>query len=328
MPMPAKYPQWAVNDIINPTSGQPNVVDPDTSDPTKKLLGWDFKEYPPRQWFNYLHRLVNDWIEYVNSDLFGNSLGFDVRNILASQISSHDAYSTDLDFLATDDIDMNAGDRIDITAINNLVVEGGDVWIDSAGWLYLIGGYEIDIDAGDYLLMTAGVEADITAPDISLIGVTDIKGMGGSAGLRLHTGKVMREYIEGGFTVISGGTYGNITLTSDWSWAWRRHDDIVDLTMGPFSFNMNSNGDGLYIGGGSFPIPDEVVYWTSGGYEQMWTGTEGVINDPSSVSHMTSIAMRFADKANWRIRFLDYTHPTGAAWLGQMHFRYMRDRIV
>lgn len=340
MAMPAKYPEWAVDDIINPTSGQPNVSDPDLSDPSKKLLGWDFKEYPPRQWFNYLHRLVNDWIFYVNEDLFGNALGGDVRSIKAFELRSHDAFSPNLnlfstgytDAFATGDFDITSNDDIDITALNNLMLEGADVWIDSNNYIYLDALYQVDIAAGEYILMNAGntigldatTEVDINAPDTDIKSVVDINGMGGVAGLRLHTGKVMREYIEGGVTAIAG-TYGNITTTVSWTWAWRRHDDIVDLTIGEVEGTINSNGDGLYVGG-SFPIPDEIVLST-GGVTQVWCGDAAAIEDPSAVSHYSSVMIRWPDKTNWRMVFLDYTHPTGAFWISQTHFRYLLDKV-
>ncbi len=66
---PTKFPQWATdangndNDVVNPTSGQNNVVEPPAA---KKLLGWDFKEKPPRNWFNWLARLTAQWLKWLD----------------------------------------------------------------------------------------------------------------------------------------------------------------------------------------------------------------------------------------------------------------------
>lgn len=64
MAKPTKFPEWAVNDVVDPTSEQNNVVEPSGA---KKLLGWDFKEFPPRQYFNWLSRLINNWIVWFDS---------------------------------------------------------------------------------------------------------------------------------------------------------------------------------------------------------------------------------------------------------------------
>jgi len=322
MSMPAKYPQWAVNDVIDPTSGQPNVSDPDTSDPSKKLLGWDFKEYPPRQWFNYLHRLVNDWIEYVNGDLFGNALGSDVREVMVSQLSSYDALSTDLNIVSTDDMDIYSNDQMDIAAINNLVVEGGEVWIDSANWLYLLGAYEIDIDAGDYLLMTAGTLTEISSSDITLLGVTDIKGMGGSAGLRLHTGKVMREYIEGGFVAPAVTGSGGFTWVGDWFWEWRRHDNILDLVIPGIAGTVTSAiASWVFVG-----VPPEIIDGYSlnlQSYERSSAQSITFVPLHAGVNAYRVEMTQFSGLNPNTINFtFDQPLQVGAANIGKMFFRY------
>jgi hypothetical protein len=57
-------PQWATENVIDPISGQNNVVTPPTE---KQLNGWDLKEYPVRQWFNWLGRYTYLWIDYLDS---------------------------------------------------------------------------------------------------------------------------------------------------------------------------------------------------------------------------------------------------------------------
>jgi len=68
---PTKLPRYTFlddgngtdNDVVNPTSGQNNVVEPSEA---KKDLGWDFKEFPPRNWMNWLHRLTGQWLGFLN----------------------------------------------------------------------------------------------------------------------------------------------------------------------------------------------------------------------------------------------------------------------
>lgn len=82
---PTDYPRWTVrddgeatdNDVVNPTSSQNNVVEPS---PAKKSLGWDYLEYPPRQWFNWLFRVISKWVYWL--DQLTQSQGTDISNIV------------------------------------------------------------------------------------------------------------------------------------------------------------------------------------------------------------------------------------------------------
>ena len=61
---PTDYPDWATLDQVDPVSLQNNVLDPPTN---KKLYGFARSEFPPRNWFNWLFRTINDWIKYFDS---------------------------------------------------------------------------------------------------------------------------------------------------------------------------------------------------------------------------------------------------------------------
>lgn len=60
---PNLVPLWAMSDTTDPQSGQPNVVTPPAE---KQNNGWSFKEFPPRQWFNWLGRYTARWVQYLN----------------------------------------------------------------------------------------------------------------------------------------------------------------------------------------------------------------------------------------------------------------------
>lgn len=66
LPKPAVLPEWAVNNIPDPVSGQLNVVEPPLE---KKLTGYLLGEKPNRQYMNWLFRTTNDWIAYFNDNL-------------------------------------------------------------------------------------------------------------------------------------------------------------------------------------------------------------------------------------------------------------------
>ena len=60
---PTILPEWAENDVVDPISGQNNVLEPP---PEKKLEGWSRLEYPPRNWFNWLARYTWRWLNWLN----------------------------------------------------------------------------------------------------------------------------------------------------------------------------------------------------------------------------------------------------------------------
>ena len=133
MPAPSKYPRWATNDVQNPTSGEWNVVEPAEA---KKDLGWDFKEYPPRQWFNWLARITNEWIEWFDSLL-------------------NQAVKT------TSDVGFNSVTAATTCSAATLVgdalnIGGGDFTVDAGG--NVNGNGDISLTGGDFVT-DQGVEA-------------------------------------------------------------------------------------------------------------------------------------------------------------------------
>ncbi|MCK4521367.1 MAG: hypothetical protein KAU20_02250 [Nanoarchaeota archaeon] len=65
MTKPAEFPDWALNNVTSPVSGQPNVSEPSTA---AKNLGFDFKQFPPRQWINWLFRYIGQWIHWLDDN--------------------------------------------------------------------------------------------------------------------------------------------------------------------------------------------------------------------------------------------------------------------
>lgn len=59
---PTTLPQWAENDVPDPVSKQNNVIEPP---PEKQLSGWARKEYPPRNWLNWLARYTYRWLNWL-----------------------------------------------------------------------------------------------------------------------------------------------------------------------------------------------------------------------------------------------------------------------
>lgn len=63
MDRPELLPEWAVDETIDPISGQLNVVEPPQQ---RKDSGWQRREIPPRQWQNWLLRTIYRWVEYLD----------------------------------------------------------------------------------------------------------------------------------------------------------------------------------------------------------------------------------------------------------------------
>ena len=74
IPRPVVYPQWAIDDVVDPISGQNNVTTPPSE---KQLNGWDLKEFPPRQWFNWLGRYTYLWIQWLDQQQQTQQTGLD-----------------------------------------------------------------------------------------------------------------------------------------------------------------------------------------------------------------------------------------------------------
>lgn len=59
-------PRWATNDVVDPTSLLNNVIEPAEG---KKDIGWNYVEKPARQYFNWMARQTNQWLEYIDESL-------------------------------------------------------------------------------------------------------------------------------------------------------------------------------------------------------------------------------------------------------------------
>lgn len=297
MGIPSKYPLWATDDIVDPISGQNNVADPDLSDPNKKLEGWAFKEFPPRQWFNFLHRFVADWIVYFNEDLFGNTAGNDNRVLSITEINSADSISTDIDIISTNDI-----------------------FIDSGNYLYLEGAYEVDIIGGDYVLIEAGTLIDLNAPEITSNGV--IHPSGASAGFRVNSGKVLTEYREGSFTAPAVTGSGGFTPSGTWTWRWKRQDNIIDLILEGISGNVLSvTPVWTFVG-----VPQDILDDPSSNiqtYERSAARAISYVPLMAGVnSLMVDLTMQTGAAIDTVYLTFDQNLPTGTQNFGKMHFRY------
>lgn len=60
---PSVFPVWAEQDVVDPLSGQNNVTTPTLE---KQQYGWALGEQPPRNWFNWLGRYTNKWLEWLS----------------------------------------------------------------------------------------------------------------------------------------------------------------------------------------------------------------------------------------------------------------------
>jgi hypothetical protein len=64
---PDKFPDWAMEDSIDPISLQNNSIEPPDE---KKEYGWAYRDKGARNWFNFLGRYTGRWIRYLSEQRF------------------------------------------------------------------------------------------------------------------------------------------------------------------------------------------------------------------------------------------------------------------
>ena len=117
---PTKYPDFAMTDVTDPASGQPNVIEPAAG---KKSDGWVYNEKPPRQYFNWMQRLNSLWIrwvdDYITNTLSGILSG--INSILSSHTTSINTLNTEVGKLTNWDTDHTVRVTNTITSTTNVV---------------------------------------------------------------------------------------------------------------------------------------------------------------------------------------------------------------
>ena len=63
---PSVFPVFASTDRADGALGGNNVVAADSS---HQLYGWQYNEKPPREYFNWLHRITNNWLAYLDENV-------------------------------------------------------------------------------------------------------------------------------------------------------------------------------------------------------------------------------------------------------------------
>jgi len=63
---PSAFPTFATTDIANGALGGNNVV---PADSTHQVYGWAYGEKPARETFNWLHRITNNWLLYLDQSV-------------------------------------------------------------------------------------------------------------------------------------------------------------------------------------------------------------------------------------------------------------------
>ena len=63
---PSVVPEFATNNINNGLLGAPNVQEPPLG---TKQSGWNYGQKPEREYFNWLHRVTYQWINYLDEQV-------------------------------------------------------------------------------------------------------------------------------------------------------------------------------------------------------------------------------------------------------------------
>lgn len=123
---PTVKPQWAENDVVDPTSGQNNVAEPPLA---KKTDGIDFEEIIPRQWQNWLQRIIYRWIDWFDGTTIPLTLSPTTTN---EQLADGTGHTHELDgilpatvsgfsgsrfYYVDDEGDSQSGDIFDLSVL-------------------------------------------------------------------------------------------------------------------------------------------------------------------------------------------------------------------
>ena len=146
MSRPSEYPEFAIDDVNDPITGQPNVIEPDGS---QKGTGWVNKQKPPYQFFNWLHRKVNQWIQYLtverdSAEVRLNALEFDINYILGMNLFQEVGYRECI--VGSNDPGFTADIRTNVYMFRN-----GPVVV------MMIHPFSVSLGAGEYSLFLTPV---------------------------------------------------------------------------------------------------------------------------------------------------------------------------
>lgn len=70
MTRPDKFPEWAINDVVenviynDETFTINNVIEPPAA---KKAAGWGYQDIAIRNWMNWLGRTTYQWLQYLDA---------------------------------------------------------------------------------------------------------------------------------------------------------------------------------------------------------------------------------------------------------------------
>lgn len=150
---PTVFPNWAELNRTDPISLQNNVTTPPLE---KQNYGWNLKEKPPRNWFNWLGRYTSAWIKYLaqmqaqgvtTTDSTGITPIFDVVNggMCLVYIIDTGAFSTWFEGISYIPPAYSSG----LTTIREVASNGSTLTISA---IAANGGISVSGGTGDYVI--------------------------------------------------------------------------------------------------------------------------------------------------------------------------------
>lgn len=137
---PDKFPDWATEEQADPVSGQLNRVEPPEF---RKETGWQRREIPPRQWFNWQAWLTGRWIRWIEDRISDANTVFLRKSQNLSDIADAEAARDNLDvYSRSETIDLISRQAATVTLGGafgtgqvRVLREGNRVTITGAGAL-------------------------------------------------------------------------------------------------------------------------------------------------------------------------------------------------
>jgi len=271
-------PEWASSDVVDPTSGQNNKVEPPAG---WKSNGWSYQEKPPRNYDNWQKWQYYKWIEYLDLACVRPATYFVAASDATDESRAHadavcDGVSDEAQLQEALSAIAAAGGGLLLLSEGTFTVNGGltigiSVHIRGAG----IGATVIKVDAAastDFAILSAINKTEISVAELS------IDGTGGSVAqnhtgilidtcseVTIHDVQVFQIAYDSG--LYTGGNGAGVNI-----------DDSTQVTLSRCTIK-NNGGIGVIVSGASHSvIIDACNLQTNVVYGAFLTGYGGVVS--------------------------------------------------
>jgi len=145
--------------FTRPTGGYPEFASTATGtdiaepDAAKKQAGWAYQEKPNRQWLNWLHKLIWQWIGWIDEELMSPGTGDSGLGTAAAKDTG----------TASGDVPLFGADKaLDVNSINPTISHASDTGVVTTGTRRAVSVSDSCQDSGDRAQVNASTSSEAT----------------------------------------------------------------------------------------------------------------------------------------------------------------------